>query len=877
MSRGPEVIVTEKDNAARRIADILSGGTATAERMNDTNVYEWGGKRCIGLSGHVVGVDFPPEYSDWRDVEPVELIDAPVRKAPTQEGIVAALRRLARNASRVTIATDYDREGELIGKEAYEIVREVNEDVPVDRVRFSSITENEVTEAFADPDDLDFDLAAAGEARQVIDLTWGAALTRFLSLSARQLGDDFISVGRVQGPTLKLIVDREREIRAFDPEAYWELFGELTKTGGDPFEAQYFFENDVGNEAERVWDESTAETLTAALAAADDAVVDDVRRRTRTDEPPAPFNTTQYIRAAGSLGYSAQRAMSIAEELYTAGYVTYPRTDNTVYPEDLDPRELLEELSAAGTFGEDAAALLDRDEIEPTEGDEETTDHPPIHPTGDLPSASDLSEDEWEVYELIVRRFLATCAAPAEWERLRVVALANGEATSIAAEADPLPALRDPDDAEDTPSLVADGGLRLKANGKRLLEAGYHAVYPYRSSDERIVPDVEAGETLSLSGRRTDAKETQPPRRYGQSRLIEEMEKRGVGTKATRHRTLEKLYDRGYIESDPPRPTRLAESVVEAAETFADHVVSEEMTAQLERDMQAIAAGEKAYDEVTDASRELLGRVFDDLTESREAIGDQLQTSLKADKTLGPCPECGSDLLVRQSRAGSYFVGCDGYPSCEFTLPLPSTGKPLLLDETCDDHDLHHVKMLAGRKTFVHGCPRCKADEADEAEDEVIGTCPECGKDAASPRNGGGETADGGGELAIKQLRSGSRLVGCTRYPDCEYSLPLPRRGEIEVTDDICEEHDLPHLRVHSGDEPWELGCPICNYREFQARQEGSELETVEGIGEKTAEKLQGAGIDGVEALKSADPDELATDVDGVSPDTVRDWQAKAD
>ncbi|MES3160273.1 MAG: DNA topoisomerase [Halorubrum sp.] len=865
MSRGPEVIITEKDNAARRIADILSGGSATAERLNDTNVYEWGGKRCIGLSGHVVGVDFPPEYSDWRDVEPVELIDAPITKEPTQEGIVAALRRLARDASRVVIATDYDREGELIGKEAYELVREVNEDVPVDRVRFSSITETEVTEAFADPDELDFDLAAAGEARQVIDLTWGAALTRFLSLSARQLGSDFISVGRVQGPTLKLIVDREREIRAFDPEAYWELFGELSKADGDPFEAQYFFENDAGNESERVWNESVAETLTEALAAADDAVVDDVRRRTRTDEPPAPFNTTQYIRAAGSIGYSAQRAMSIAEDLYTAGYVTYPRTDNTVYPADLDPAELLEELAASSRFGDDAAALLSADaEIAPTEGDEETTDHPPIHPTGDLPGAGDLTEDEWEVYELIVRRFMATCAPAAKWERLRVVALANGDATAIAREADPAAALRDPESAERTPSLAADGGLRLKANGKRLLEPGYHEVYPYRSSDERIVPDVEVGEPLSLSSRRTDAKETKPPRRYGQSRLIEEMEKRGVGTKATRHRTLEKLYDRGYIESDPPRPTRLAESVVEAAETFADHVVSEEMTAQLERDMQAIAAGEKAYEEVTAASRELLGRVFDDLTESREAIGDKLQTSLKADKTLGPCPECGSDLLVRQARGGSYFVGCDGYPRCEFTLPLPSTGKPLLLDERCDDHELHHVKMLAGRKTFVHGCPRCTADEADAAADEVIGACPDCG-------------AEHGGELAIKQLRSGSRLVGCTRYPDCDYSLPLPRRGEIEVTDERCGEHDLPHLRINSGDDPWELGCPICNYREFQAREAGSELETVDGIGEKTAEKLHGAGIDGIDELKSADPDELAADVDGIGPETVRSWQAKAD
>ncbi|OYR86193.1 DNA topoisomerase I, partial [Halorubrum sp. E3] len=194
---------------------------------------------------------------------------------------------------------------------------------------------------------------------------------------------------------------------------------------------------------------------------------------------------------------------------------------------------------------------------------------------------------------------------------------ANGEATAIAERADGLAALRDPDEASGPGDLAADGGLRLKANGKRLLQAGYHDVYPYRSSDERIVPDVEVGETLALTDRRTDAKETQPPRRYGQSRLIEEMEKRGVGTKATRHRTLEKLYDRNYIESDPPRPTRLAEAVVEAAEEFAEHIVSEEMTAQLERDMQAIAAGEKEYDEVTEESRALLERVFDDLTESR--------------------------------------------------------------------------------------------------------------------------------------------------------------------------------------------------------------------------------------------------------------------
>jgi DNA topoisomerase-1 len=837
MNRGPELIITEKDNAARRIAEILSDGSAESDRVNGVNVYTWGGKRCIGLSGHVVGVDFPPEYDDWQDVEPVELVDAEMEKRPTQENIVAALRRLARNASRVVIATDYDREGELIGKEAYELVREVNDGSPVDRVRFSSITDREVTEAFADPDDLDFDLAAAGEARQIVDLMWGASLTRYLSLSAGQLGDDFISVGRVQGPTLKLMVDREREIDAFDPEDYWELFAALEKDG-ESFEAQYFYLDDDGTEAERVWNEDDADAVDADLSGAPTATVEEVRRRTRTDDPPAPFNTTQFIRAASGIGYSAQRAMSIAEDLYTAGYITYPRTDNTVYPEDLDPRELLDALSSGRRFGDDAASLLDADDITPTEGDEETTDHPPIHPTDELPDASDLSEDEWEVYELVVRRFLATVAESATWERLRVVATVAGETERS-----------------------------LKANGKRLVDPGYHAVYPYRSTSENHVPDVTEGEDLAVTESRLEAKQTQPPRRYGQSRLIETMEDMGIGTKATRHDVIQKLYDRGYIEGDPPRPTRLARGVVEASEEFADLIVSEEMTAQLEEDMQAIARGEATLEDVTDESREMLGRVFDRLMDSREALGDHLRESLKADKTVGPCPECGDDLVIRRSRGGSYFVGCDAYPDCENTLPLPSTGKPILLDDVCGEHGLHDVKMLAGRKTFVHGCPLCAAEAAEEEPDLLVGPCPECGDDH-------------GGDLAVKRLRSGGRLVGCTRYPDCDYSLPMPRRGEAELVDEACEEHGLPGIRITYEDddrEPWDLGCPICNYREYRARQAGTELETIAGIGEKTVEKLNDAGIEDVAGLKAAEPDALADDIDGVGEDTVRDWQADAD
>ncbi len=826
-----ELIITEKDNAARRISDILSEGSFATERKNGVNVYRWGGKRCVGLSGHVVGVDFPPEYDDWRDVEPVELVDAPMVKRATKENIVRTLQDLAREADAAVIATDYDREGELIGKEAYELV-EVVSSIPIRRVRFSSITEREVTGAFADPDELDFDLAAAGEARQMIDLMWGAALTRFLSLSSGQLGNDFISVGRVQSPTLKLIVDREREIEAFDPEDYWELFADLTGEDEGAFEAQYFFREE-GRENERVWDEADANAAHERLLEASSATVAEVDRRTRTDDPPTPFNTTQFISAASSLGHSAQKAMSVAEELYTSGFITYPRTDNTVYPEDTDPVALLETFADTGTFGEDAASLLEADEISPTRGENETTDHPPIHPTGELPPRQDLSEDEWELYELVVRRFLATCADPATWEHLRVVAEANG--------------------------------CSLKANGKRLLDPGYHAVYPYSSTSENLVPDVEEGESLAVSGVRLEAKQTQPPRRRGQSRLIETMEGLGIGTKSTRHNTLQKLYDRNYIEGDPPRPTKLAMAVVEAAERFADRIVDERMTAQLEADMDTIARGEKDLDDVTDESREMLAAIFEELHASREEVGDHLRDGLKADKTLGPCPECDETLLVRRSRRGSYFVGCDGYPDCEYTLPLPSNGDPTPIDGTCEDHDLRHVKMLAGRSTYVHGCPRCEAEKAEDEDDVVIGTCPDCGDEHD-------------GALAIKRTRAGGRLVGCTRYPDCDYSLPLPRRGDIEVTETYCEDHDLPELVVvqEDADDPWELGCPICNFEEYQARQRKTDVEDLDGIGKKTAEKLADAGIDSLAKLADADPEAVANDVQGVSADRMRDWQVQA-
>ncbi len=771
-----DLIISEKYNAAQRIAEILSGGNPGRKTVSNTPVFKWGNKRCVGLAGHVVEVDFDEEYNDWNAVPPAALIDAEIQKQPSKPDIVSAVKQLSKRADKVIIATDFDREGELIGKEAFELARSANNGVRVDRVRFSSLTGPEVKSAFNNPDKLDFDLAAAGEARQVIDLRWGASLTRFLTMAA-SLGNGVISVGRVQTPTLKLLVDRERKIENFDPDDYWEISAMLREPpDGEVFEAQYFYLDEDDNEAERLWDENKARAIYSNINGAFKATVTDVSENTRNDYPPIPFNTTEFIKAANAIGFDAKPAMNIAEDLYDDGHITYPRTDNTVYPDDLNPRELLTVLSQQPSFTDDAEDLLEEDTLSATEGDSETTDHPPIHPTADVPSRSSLSDGEWQIYELVVRRFFATFSDPAVWNRLRVDADVDGHA--------------------------------LKTNGKRLIDPGYHDVYPYFDTEEAAIPTVSEGDMLQIDDAELAEKQTRPPNRYGQSQLIEKMESLGLGTKSTRHNTIDTLYDRDYIENNPPEPTALARALITTVEKYAEQVGTADMTAQLEDDMTAIADGNRTLDEVTSESCEMLREVFSELQGAEDEVRETMQSQHLADEdelteedAVGDCPDCGDLLFPREANNDSKFIGCDGYPDCEFTLPLPNKGRVHLLDEICSTHDLHHVKMIAGSATEVFGCPQCKQEEADNTDDRVIGECPDCST----------------GELAIKRVQTGSRLVGCTDYPDCDYSLPLPKQGEVKITDEICDDHQLPAVEIHKDeyDNPWELGCPICNYQEM--------------------------------------------------------------
>lgn len=662
------LIIAEKNIAAQRIASILLGNSRVdSTKEGGVPTYRFDESAAIGLRGHVVEVDFEPGYTNWRSKihTPRSLIDARTVKKPTEKKIVNQIQKLARKADLVTIATDFDTEGELIGKEAYELVRQVNSDVKVQRARFSAITPQEIKRAFSHPTEIDFNLAAAGEARQLVDLMWGASLTRFISITARRGGMNILSVGRVQSPTLAMIVDREKEIEAFVPQKYWTIHLE-SEHSGSPFEARHAHG--------RFWDFDEAKAVKGGTR--DPLVVMEEKAGSKTDRPPAPFNTTTFIVAAARLGFSAANAMRIAEELYMNGHISYPRTDNTVYPESLDLKGVVKTLTRS-EFRREAEWVLAHLRPSPTRGKKVATDHPPIHPTGAL-KRDQLPEDRWRIYDLVVRRFLATLSPDAQWKTLKYIFDAGGEAYT--------------------------------STGSRLVVEGYHHVYPYSDAKEIPLPALRVGERLPIRTVVLEEKETRPPPRYSQSRLIQQMEELGLGTKSTRHDVIGKLYSRRYVEGTPLKPTLVGMAVTESLENHAELITKPDMTRTLEAHMEEVKTGKWVKDKVVTESRGMLHQVFDKLEANEEMIGDEIMDRTDKERIIGKCPVCRHDLMIRHTRGMKQFIGCTGYPSCTFNIGLPGGqwGKAIRTDTICEKHGLNHVRLIRkGARPWDLGCPLC--------------------------------------------------------------------------------------------------------------------------------------------------------------------------
>ncbi|HMK47757.1 MAG TPA: DNA topoisomerase I, partial [Methanocella sp.] len=546
-----------------------------------------------------------------------------------------------------------------------------------DRVRYSSFTMEEITRAFSGPTAIDFNLAAAGECRQEIDLVWGAALTRFVSIAGHKFGKDFLSVGRVQTPLLALIVDREKEIQAFTSQPYWEIIATLLKDD-QSFTASH--KQGRFNKKE--------EAIVIHRKLGKMAIVKDVKSERKREQPPIPFNTTEFVKAANSIGFTAASSMQIAEELYINGLISYPRTDNTVYPTTLNLRDILNLFKASPDFARSALELLAGPSFTPTRGKVESKDHPPIYPVAST-NRNELDDKHWKIYELVVRRFFATLSLPCEWDMIKAWIDITGE-----------------------PFI---------ANGKQLSIPGWRKHYPYSMPKDEILPILRVDDKLPV--KRTDLleKKTEPPKRYGQGRLVQMMEDLGLGTKATRHEALAKLLSRGFIEGNPPRPTATGISIVDALKAHAPAITSNAMTSRLEKDMDAIANSGMNKEAVAKESRTMLDRIFDQIEENRSDISRLLRSGFAADSEIGPCPACGCALVIRERKSdGNKFIACSGFPECRNTYNIPPG--PLRFDKkVCEKHRLHHVKVIPhstkgpdGKvikgKPNDYGCPACRKE-----------------------------------------------------------------------------------------------------------------------------------------------------------------------
>ena len=625
-----KLIIAEKPIAAKRIAEILSNKKAKKLKKYNVEYYCYDDWYVVPLKGHILNIAFPKNLSNWMKTDLEELIFSNLIYKEEKKNICELLRSLGKEVDEIIIATDYDREGESIGKEALEILKDHN--LPVKRIKFSAITEKDVKEAYKNLVEFNYNLADAADARREIDLIWGAVLTRFVSLSSGRLGKNFLSVGRVQTPTLKIVVDREKEILSFKPEKYW-VPTIICKKNEIEFKATH---KEIKNKSKLFEIKSKF------------AIIKEIKEKIVKTKPPEPFNTTEFLRVASSIGFSPAEAMNIAESLYMKGYISYPRTDNTVYPETININEKLEFLKK----NYDISFILNQKSIEPTKGKKRTTDHPPIHPVSS-PNKNDMTEREWKIYDLIARRFLATLSPNLITKRTKI-------------------------------TLNVDG-KDFNANGVVIVDPGFLRIYPYTKVSEEILPEIKKGEEIEIIKFENVEKETKPKPRYSPSTLIKKMDDLNLGTKSTRAEILQKLINRDYLRGKKSfEPSNIAFSVVNVLEEFSPDITLPDMTSKLEKEMDDIENGKKTKEDVVEDSRKILYEIVKKLKQNKEEISKKFKIALKSDKIIGICPKCGGDLMVLKSKKGKRFVGCSNFVNgCDFTTPLPQRGTIKPTKEVC--------------------------------------------------------------------------------------------------------------------------------------------------------------------------------------------------
>jgi DNA topoisomerase-1 len=667
------MLITEKPTAAKKIAvaldddkspkEIKKGKTSYFEcsRGNDELIVVYALGHLFELKQTEKGWTYPRLENEWVPKYEVD------KKAANIKPIITLIKRLAKDIDRFVVATDYDIEGSLIGYLTLLYACKADPS-KAGRMRFSALTENDLSNAFDNMHGLDFPLIESGQVRHEVDWLYGINMTRALTLSIKKAAGWFkiVSTGRVQGPALSYVAEREKEINLFVPLPYW-MIQVLAYHNNENLELEYF-KKQISTEADS---QEIVDTLSGKSA-----VVDKINRRTVTQQPHPAFNLSSLqSEAYRHLGYKPSRTLALAQSLYLNSAISYPRTSSEKLPDSLDFKMILTGLSSMKEYVTMAKAVM-KGPLKPVQGKKTDPAHPAIHPTGERP-AKRLTPSEKKLYDLIVRRFLSVFGDPLVKDHLRA-------------------------------DLICEGH-QLYTRGLQIQKMGWAEFYgPFFKTEEKSLPDISVGDTVQLTSVRAEEKHTLPPPRFNPSSLLKLLERENLGTKSTRARIVDSVRSRGYTIGDRFELSTLGYALYETLGHYMSVMLSPEMTRQLEKEMEDIQQEKTSRDVVLAKSKDELLEILNDFKKKEDEIGEELVKGLqrywKDTEELGPCPKCGDGILriVQSPKTGKRFVGCSNYKEgkCDQTFPLPQKGRITPLEKLCPFCNHQMIKVISGRRAW---------------------------------------------------------------------------------------------------------------------------------------------------------------------------------
>jgi DNA topoisomerase-1 len=695
---GKVLVICEKPTAAERVAEALDEmgkPRAFREMAVPYFVAKLGSLELTVVSalGHLFTL--AQRSGSWTyPIFDIQWVPAyTVDKESRTKNFVEAIGKLSVGAEEYISACDYDVEGSLI---AYTILLYICGEESLKRARrmkFSTLTRRDLKKAYEERmPTLDFPMIYAGKARHEVDFLFGINLSRALTLSVKRATGNYktLSTGRVQGPTLNFIKEREEEIRAFVPEPYWIIEAE-TIIEGKKYPLEY--------SEPRIPARSQAEEVVNACRGAEGAITE-INSRSITQAPLAPFNLGDLQREAYSLfKYSPRTTLNAAEQLYLGALISYPRTSSQRIPPSIDIKGILNGLAQESDYRRLTQQLLSKPSLRPRQGAKDDPAHPAVHPTGNLPEGK-LTPVQSRLFDLVVRRFMAALGDPAVLRSVR--------------------------------ADVDVKGHLFYLRGRQTEYSGWMEFYsPYLRREEVVLPPLKVGQRVPVSKLEAVQKFTSPPSRFNPSSLLKLMEDAEIGTKATRTEIIDTLFRRGYVAGESIDMTDLGFAIVETIGKYCPAILSVEMTRELEQDMDLIQLGKREAEAVVVEAVETLKPILEEFKAKEKLIGVELNTALRVSQSkeniLGSCPTCKTGIIriVKNRNTGKRFAGCSNYlKGCRTSYPLPQAGKIEPTGKSCPVCGAPIIKAFIRGKRFMTFCINFDCPSKKSRRQELGATVP---------------------------------------------------------------------------------------------------------------------------------------------------------